>query len=242
MQKQIRKILTVVFAAWALSSVAAPVSPVLTRADSLYNKKQYTQALDLYKTLFSDNKYSPAMLLKMAYIHEGLGHLGESLYYLNLYYITSDDGQALRKMEEVAEKNNLEGYKTDETTHVIAWLQKHYATISYIIASVCVFLLALMLYLRQGLKINPLPAGIGLALFLAVLFFHINFNIKDQRGIVAGARTYLMDGPSAGASVIAIIGEGHQLEITGKKDVWFRVEWGNKEVYVKEFLVREIKL
>jgi len=215
---------------------------VLTTADSLYIKKQYTQALDLYKNLFAENKYSPAMLLKMAFIHEGLGHLGESLYYLNLYYISSDDEQALRKMEEVAEKNNLEGYKMDETTSTLAWLQKHYATISIGIASICIFLLALMYYQQSKMKIKPIVTGATLVLLLVLLFIHINFSLKDERGIVAVSPTYLMDGPSAGASVIAIIGEGHQLEITGKRDVWLRVQWKEREVYVKDFLVREIIL
>jgi len=59
---------------------------ILTRADSLYATKQYTQAFERYEVLFAGGRYSPAMLLKMAYIQEGLGHLGESLYYINLYY------------------------------------------------------------------------------------------------------------------------------------------------------------
>ncbi|CAN5469084.1 hypothetical protein BH10BAC4_BH10BAC4_25040 [soil metagenome] len=217
-------------------------SPVLSRADSLYNTKQYTQALDLYKTLFAQSRYSPAMLLRMAYIEEGLSRLGESLYYLNLYYLASDDAGALRKMEELAEKNNLEGYKTDDATHAMALIQKHYSTIAWIIASVCVLLMALVYYQLRKMHVKPTLTSLALIFCLVVLFLHINFSLQSERGIVANSSTYLMSGPSAASSVIAIIGEGHQLEINGKKDVWLRVQWKDREVYVKEFLVREIRL
>ena len=42
------------------------------------------------------------MLLKMAYIQEGLNHVGQALYYLNLYYLASKDKSVLGKMEELA--------------------------------------------------------------------------------------------------------------------------------------------
>ncbi|MEJ0057081.1 MAG: hypothetical protein WDN75_16345 [Bacteroidota bacterium] len=242
MQKRVCKILVFISLTIASNLLAAPTSKVLTAADSLYNKKQYTQAFDLYKTLFAEDKYSPAMLLRMAYIQEGLGHLGESLYYLNLYFLSSDDRQALRKMEELAEKNNLEGYQTDETTHALAWLQEHYNTIAWTFASIAIFLLALIYYQLVKTTFKPTLTTIGLVVILAFLFIHINFSTKAERGIVAVAPTYLMSGPSAGASVVAVIGEGHQLPITGKKDVWLRVEWKEREVFVKEFLVREIRL
>ncbi|MBL7877228.1 MAG: hypothetical protein JNL53_16305, partial [Cyclobacteriaceae bacterium] len=40
----------------------------LTQGDSLFAKKQYTQSFDLYKVLYESGRYTPAMLLKMAYI------------------------------------------------------------------------------------------------------------------------------------------------------------------------------
>src|SRR5690348_1763124 len=73
----------------------------IKQADSLFQAKQYTQSLALYQSVFNEKKYSPAMLLKMAYIQEGLGKIGQTLYYLRLYYLASDDEQALHKMEEL---------------------------------------------------------------------------------------------------------------------------------------------
>ena len=231
-----------VFILHSLDTMASTALGFVQRADSLYAAKQYTQAFEHYQTLFTGGRYSPSMLLKMAYIKEGLGHLGESLYYLNLYFLASNDAQALKKMEELAEKNNLEGYETNETIKLFAWLQEQYSIIAYVLAAASVFLLALMFYQRMKMQSRPSLAGIGLVVTLAMLFFHINFSLKSEHGIVAHPQTYLMSGPSAGSSVVAIIGEGHQLEIKGKQDVWMRVSWKQKEVFVKEFLLRPVHL
>jgi uncharacterized protein YgiM (DUF1202 family) len=51
-----------------------------------------------------------------------------------------------------------------------------------------------------------------------------------------------MSGPSAGANVVTLINEGHKLKITGKKDVWLKVEWLDKEAYVKENQVLRVVL
>ena len=221
---------------------ASSTTGPLQKADSLYTGRQYTQASEIYQSLFEQGLYSPAMLLKMAYIQEGLGHLGESLYYLNLYSLATDDAQALKKMEELAEKNNLEGYETNETTKIVAWFQEQYSTIAFIIASVGVFLLALIYYQRVRKNLKPTLTGVGMVITLALLFLHINFSNKSERGIVAWPQTYLMSGPSAGASVVAIIGEGHQLQIKGKEDVWLKVSWKDNDVYVKNFLLKPVHL
>jgi len=85
-------------------------------------------------------------------------------------------------------------------------------------------------------------SGFLVLLLAAVLYLHVYFGKEVRRVIVAEPQTYLMSGPSAGASVVDIIGEGHQLRIKGQEDVWLRVEWKNREVYVREFLVRPVRL
>ena len=242
MQKQVCKILVVLSFVCGSQALAASADDILKKADSLYAGRQYTQAYEVYQSIQAGGRYSPSMLLKMAYIQEGLGHLGESLYYLNLYFLATDDTQALKKMEELAEKNNLEGYETDESTKFLAWVQEQYSSIAFVLASTGILLLAMMFYQRKRENIKPHFAGIALTLVLALLFLHVNYSIKSERGIVSGGQTYLMSGPSSASSVIAIIGEGHQLQIKGKEDVWLRVEWKESDVYVREFLVKPVRL
>lgn len=242
MQKQALKIILplLLFVASAQANTTESARS-LPHADSLYTARQYTQAFELYDKIFSEGHYSPAMLLKMAYIQEALGHLGESLYYLNLYYLATDDSQALKKMEEVAAKNNLEGYETDETIKALAWLQEQYVNIAAALSAACVLLLAGMYFLYRREK-SPVAPALGLVVFLALLFTHINFNLIPERAIVAKPNAYLMSGPSSGASVIVVIGEGHSLSVSGHQDVWLRVQWKDQEVYVRESVVRRVEL
>ena len=214
----------------------------LAKADSLFAARQFTQAADRYQALFKDHHYSPAMLLRMAYIHEGLGHLGESMYYLNLYHLASNDVQALKKMEELAEKNRLEGYESDASTKFFGWLQDLYLPLTAILASLNILLLALLIQNRRNRKAGPGAILVVLTLALTLLFFQVNYTQQTRRGIVTHAPTYLMSGPSAGSSVVAIIGEGHQLHIQGQEDIWLKVEWKEEEVYVRNFLVRGVAL
>ena len=225
------------------TSANAVVSTVtLGNADSLFSARKYTQALDLYRTLRAQNAWTPAMLLKMAFIEEGLGRLGESLYYLNLYHLASNDPQALKKMEELAEKNQLEGYQPDQAAQFYDWLQDQYYTATAALTALAILLLALVVNHRRTRATLPTGLLAGMILILSLLYLHVNQSKASRRGIVTAAPTYLMSGPSSGSSVIAIIGEGHQLHIQGKQDVWLKVEWREKVVYVKESLVRPVRL
>jgi hypothetical protein len=87
----------------------------LLLADSLFAQKKYTQSFELYHDIQkSDKKTSSAMLLKMAFIKEGLGDYTNALYYLNLYYLKTYNKRVLKKMENLAEQNKLAGYNYDD--------------------------------------------------------------------------------------------------------------------------------
>jgi len=209
-------------------------SYALKKADSLFQAKQYTQSFELYTTVLKEKEYSPAMLLKMAYIQEGLGHVSMSLYYLHLYYLASQDDQALEKMEEIASKNRLEGYQSSDFNTLIIKLQHYSVQITALLLAFIVFFFALVFYQKTRQQKRPIFAAFVLMLFLGVLFVQLHFSDYLKVGIVSESSTYLMSGPSAGANVVAIVSEGHQLKILGKTDVWVRVNWNEKEAFIKE--------
>lgn len=214
----------------------------LTKADSLFNARQYTQAFDVYESLHAQGNWSPAMFLRMAYIQEGLGHLGASLYYLNLYAHTSHDPQAADKMKEMAEKNGLEGYEDDPYEALRMPLRQFYVPVAALLTAVSLLFLALIFRRFHRMK-TPSPAlAVFLVLSLAALYSHVHYSPAYSRAIVTRPQTYLMSGPSAGASVVQIIGEGHQLRVHGQHDAWLKVRWQERDVFVRDFLVRKIEL
>jgi hypothetical protein len=241
-QTHILKILLLIVFAFA-SFEYAQAQGALARADSLFRAKQYTQSFELYQLFYASNKYSPAMFLKMAYIQEGLGHISQSIYYLKLYHQVSGDEQALNKISELATKNKLEGYSASlDHTFFRNLLDKFSAHVSGILLAFALFFFAIAFYLKRKKNKSPLWAAFSMLVFLGLLFVQTNFIVDTAKGIVSQSSTYLMSGPSAGASVMAVIGSGHQLAITGRKDVWLRVEWAGQEAFVKEDKLLQIDI
>ena len=205
----------------------------LTQADSLYDKKQYTQSLDHYREILAQHEYTPAMLLKMAFIEEGLNHAGKALYYLNLYYLATNDKATLDKMEELASKFNLDGYETSDADLVLSFYHDYHQDISYTLAAIALLCLALVLFWKRKGK-RSIAAGTVLIFVLVVMIVHVNVGGKISTGIVGEPNTYLLNGPSAGASVVTVVGEGHKFEIIGKVDVWYKVRFNDQTVFVKD--------
>lgn len=230
------------FFAASIPLLAQPQNATLAQADSLFRAHQYTQSFALYDQLHKQKKYSPAMLLKMAYIQEGLGRQSLSLYYLNLYYLATDDSQALQKMEEVATRNRLQGYENNATLELFARVREYNLQIMGTLAALIVLMFAVLIYRRVRHQARPVLAGFLVLFFCAILYGYAYYSKAPDRGIVIDSPAYLMSGPSAGSATVAILSEGHQLEILGKQDVWINVRWMDRKVYIKENELLTIKL
>lgn len=215
---------------------------ILARADSLFIQKHYTQSFELYNTLFEKHRYTPTMLLKMAYIEEGLHQIARSAYYLNLYYLATRDEEALVKLEELANKYRLEGYASTEVDRIFSIYCQHHTTITWSLGAAIFFLITLLAVQRLQFKSKPYAAWSILLIVSIIFFVHLQASEGYSKAIIINNNTYLMDGPSAGASVIGIIREGHRVNVTGKSDIWLRVAWGEKEAYIKESNLLPVKL
>lgn len=235
MQRHLLKILIILlFLLHVTPSLFAQVSTFrLHQADSLYEKKRYTQSLEQYQTILAQKQYTPAMLLKMAFIEEGLNRVGQALYYLNLYYLASKDKFVLEKMEELAAKYNLGGYENSETDLLLSFYHDNHLPVSIALTVIAVFLLSLSFYSSNKGK-RPIFSSISLFAILMLLLVHVNTNDTYLSGIIGEPNSYLMDGPSAGAAVVSVIEEGHRVLITGKVDVWYEVKWNENTVYVRD--------
>lgn len=217
-------------------------NPLLVRADSLFQQKRYIQSLELYQKLFEDHRYTPAMLLRMAYVEEGLSNVSRSAYYLNLYYLATQDEDALTKLEELAIKNRLEGYVTDEIDGLRSFYLTHRDLITYILFGMGILACAIALTQRLVMKRKPIGEFVTLCMVTALFMLHISQQTMWEKAIVANDNTYLMNGPSAGASVLAIVRDGHRVDVLGTKDVWTKVKLGESEGYMRSSNLLPVKL
>lgn len=221
----------------------AQVSPAtqLTYADSLFDASKYTESFEIYDHLLEvENLSSPAMLLRMAFIKEGLSDFGGALYYLNKYYLKTADKRVLTKMEDIAANQGLKGYEFGDFDFVITHFYKYFDSITYGLLALATLLLALVYHQKVRLKQPPTLPAITMIFVLTILFYTLNFGKDYNRAIIIDANAYLMSGPSAGAEVIEVVGQGHRVSYMHEKDVWVKVGWEDKTAFIKKDKLRFI--
>ena len=155
MQCPVRKIIPILCALFFLVNGTA-LSQVsnyrLQTADSLFTAKQYTQSLQHYEKIFAQNQYTPAMLMKMAFIEEGLNHIGQAMYYLNLYYARTSDDSALEKMTQLSEKFRLQGYQDPEAESALSFYRQYEDHISVTLAVIMLLFFSLIVFQKRRQK------------------------------------------------------------------------------------------
>jgi hypothetical protein len=214
----------------------------LKTADSLFVGKRYTQSFEQYESILKQHQYTSAMLLKMAYIQEGLNHVGQAMYYLNLYYLASRDKTAVYKMEELADKYRLTGYETTDADRALSLYHDYYGYISITLAAVTLLLLSLVFYVKVRRRKTPIVSLVCMTMLLAAFGFHLYVGDKIDAAIITSPHAYLMDGPSAGATLIEVVGDGHRVEVIGGHDVWLKIQWDNVTGYVRDNALQRVEL
>ncbi|WP_161622718.1 SH3 domain-containing protein [Cesiribacter andamanensis] len=213
---------------------------LLQQADSLFGQQAYTEALPLYQQLLEQQQASPAMLLRMAYIQEGLGHVPEALYLLNLYYRETSDEAAGTRIKELAGQHKLQGYDLIEEEYLPSIIRRYQLPIILTLLILSLLLTGLLLYRRIRQQHRPVLTPLFLLVLLLALGYFVNFQPEYTRGILMQDHTYLMRGPSAGAGVLTQLKAGHRLEVLGREDVWLKVVWNDQIAWVKVHLIRTV--
>jgi uncharacterized protein YgiM (DUF1202 family) len=204
----------------------------LHEADSLFASQKYTDSFVIYENLLNNSdQFSLRMLLKMAFIKEALGDYTSALYYLNMYYRYQPNKKVLRKMEELAARYKLSGYRYTDLEYFISLYNQYYYYIIFFFIS---FALTFYLYLIIK-KLRKKKMGLRPLIFIIILgsaYYITNYNIIPPKGIISQSDTYLMSAPSAASEPITVTDKGHRVVILGKEDVWYKIKWENQTAYI----------
>lgn len=203
-------------------------------ADSLFKLKKYTEALKIYEKSYEEKGiYTAQMLIKMAFIHEGLDNFPKTLFYLNQYYLLSNDKNALEKMEDLAEKHQLKGYEYSDFKFIFNLIRFYKDQISFIFIIFIAIAVACILYIKYRRGIVLKVAAI-FTLSLLIVFFSINFFINYYSPALVTNNTYLMSGPSAGADVLGAMKAGNKITVLGDEDIWMKIAVDGQEGYIRK--------
>lgn len=247
-QNQFRKIILLfvlcIFSVLSAGKVLAQPEVVqhLQQADSLFAEKQYTESIKLYEQLYLEAEMaSPAMLLKMAFIQEGLGEFSEALYYLSQYYLLTSDETVVQKIKDLSEEHNLRGYDFTDLDYIQVYLKKYQYLFIYILLAIA--LSGLAYFFLKGRKQPDKPYGFGVAylVLLALLFYLTNFSLSPAHAVIVDSNTYIMTAPSAGAEVVKISEKGHKVKVAGQQDVWMQIEWNGEIAFIRQDNLRLLR-
>ena len=227
--------------AFSYSSRANNTS-VLQRADSLFEAKRYTESLHLYEELYANGLSSKSMLLKMAFIHEGLENKSEALFFLNRYFFESKDKLALQKIDEIANKYSLSGYDSPESDILYGWYLRNFDFVQYLLAIFMMLVITYAIFLKLKKQLNRSLFLIMMLFTSLLLILHTQVGSRWKKGIAMHEATVLMKGPSAASGVSRVVPSGTRFNIINKKDNWLVVKVDNGKAYVRESALKTIEL
>ena len=214
----------------------------LKKADSLFRQHQYAQSFVIYKKILEkEEKYSPQMLLKMAYTQEAQQNYPATIYYLHLYYDKRPSRAVLKKLEDLAQQQQYMGYEYSDFEFFQTQLQKYYYPILQGMLMLAVAILTIMIFIYRQKKI--LPGRTEQVLFIGYLLFigfYINFFNFGRKGIIRQNDVAIMAAPAAGARWLATTTQGHRIDLKGERDIWYEIEWNGQRAFIRKKNVQEL--
>lgn len=195
-------------------------------ADSLFDQNKYTESYRRYEKIFNGSKiFTFQMLLKMAFIKEGLNDYTLALYYLNVYYLKDPDIRILDKMDKMAKKYKLKGYKVTEWNHFYSYYFRYHFTFSLILILGAIIFFAIIIYKYTFKKRIKASYRIAFILYLILVYYVNNFSKSYSWAIIKNDSSLIMRSPAAGSELVENVEKGHKLKVIGNYDIWYKVLW-----------------
>ncbi len=204
----------------------------LSVADSLFEQRSYKEAMEIYQLNYQLGIYSPAMLLKMSFIAEGIGDKEIATLYLSKYYDLNPNPQTLTKIKSLTGQDNLVGYEVSDVRRFVLFLVEYE---EIIVGALSIFLVGSLISLWITLRKHSESSNYWPTVLLIIVIFAVNnFLSSPNTGLVTSSPTFIVDQPTAGGELIEMVEPGHRVRIKSSKDIWFEVEWKDQVGYIKK--------
>jgi len=201
-------------------------------ADSLFENQKFTEAFELYDSLYQSGQTSKSILLKMAYIKEGLGDYTNSLIYLNKYYELTTDRKTFDKMTELAKNNDLSGYEYSDNRLFISFFRNYRSSIILFLLLLITLCTATIIYQKNKNK-NSVGA-ISVQVILTICLISVTTDLLlNNEAVIFKDQTIVMSGPSAGSEPLLVLKKGHKVEVVKQDQLWVKIRWDNQEAWVR---------
>lgn len=172
------------------------------------------------------------MLLKMAFISEGIGDNENATLYLSKYYDLSPNPQTITKIKSLTGQNELIGYEVSDGMRFVLFLVEYKEII--VAALTLVLIMSLIFLWSKGKKLTEARFYWPSVILITLIFATNNFLQAPNAALVTKSPTLIVSEPSAGGELVDLVEPGHRVKIKASKDIWYEVEWKEKIAYIRK--------
>ena len=188
--------------------------------------------MEIYHMNYQLGIYSPSMLLKMAFISEGIGDNENATLYLSKYYDLSPNPQTITKIKSLTGQSELVGYEVSDGMRFVLFLVEFK---EIIVGALTLSLIITLIFLwSKGNKLTEARFYWPSVILIALIFITNNFLKAQNTALVTNSPTMIVSKPSAGGEMVDLVEPGHRVKIRSSKDIWYEVEWKDKIAYIRK--------
>lgn len=207
----------------------------LKLADSLYKVDNFSAAEPIYEQNLQNLKNpSEVLFLKLASIKEKKGDFLKSMYYLNKAYEISPSEKILAKLSEMASINELKGYELSDFNFLILFYKQYSGFLVALLMILGIYIFLILFIKKYKNSYTPFNQKVFLILYLLGVGLLLNLPDKYHQGIINHDGVFLRTEPSSAAPIEVSLDKGNRLNVLGGNDIWRRVIWDDKFLYLKE--------
>lgn len=207
----------------------------LKMADSLYKVENFSAAEPFYEQNLQKSKNpSEVLFLKLASIKEKKGDFLKSMYYLNKAYEISPSEKILAKLNEMASVNELKGYELSDFNFLILFYKQYSGFLVALLMILGIYIFVILFIKKYKSSHTPFNQKVFLILYLLGVGLLLNLPDKYHQGIINHDGVFLRTEPSSAAPIEVSLNKGNRLNVLGGNDIWRRVIWDDKFLYLKE--------
>lgn len=208
---------------------------ILKKADSLYKSENYTSAEVLYEQILPKIKNpSDQFFLKLASIKEKKGDFLKTLYNLNKAYEQNPNEKILAKLNETATLHEVKGYELSDFNFLILFYKQYSGFLVALLLILGIYIFVILFIKKYKSNYIPTNQKVFLIVYLIGIALLLNLPDRYHQGIINHDGVLLRSEPSAAAKIEETIDKGHRLNVLGGNDIWRRVYWNEKFLYLKE--------
>ena len=208
---------------------------LLKKADSLYKTENFSASELIYEQSLSKIKNpSKSLFLKLASIKEKKGDFLKTLYYLNKAYELDPNEKILAKLNEIATLHELKGYELSDFNFLILFYKQYSGFLVAILLILGIYIFVILFIKKYKSDYIPINQKVFLVIYLFGVGMLLNLPDKYHQGIINHDGVLLHSEPSAAAPIEVSIDKGNRLNVLGGNDIWRRVIWNEKFLYLKE--------